>query len=610
MDRKSLRQILISTTALLVVSPVSSAQDPASGLFFDTVDINVVNVEVLVTDKDGQPVKGLRRDDFELFENGQPVEITNFFAIEDQRAIVDDPAAVGEQGLAPEPETRQLSLVIFVDNANIKPQTRNQIFANLRTYLEGGLAADDQVMLVSLDDRLEVVHEFTADAAVLASSLGRLEKAVGKGNRIDSQVRILLREMENIPLYSSGGGGLSLDSTSPEYTESRALKTARDVRQISDQLYRRGKGTTEILGEFSDSLAGLPGRKAILYVSDGISMRPSGPLAQSWLNKFEDWALDNGRTTMVGEVSNLISLDLDLSKSFTDLTERASSNRVAFYPISAKDSGIVGSHVSAEFSGGSGSSSRGVRTSDVASLDQTLRQASLLQMAADTGGLAFTNTTNIGKLLEAVKHDFRTFYSLGYSPQKLADGENESFRKLKIKVRGRRLSVRHMKGYKQKDPLEHLSQLTLAACHYGTVDNPLGIELDPGQHHPGEKKGQFLVSVLVKIPFSRLLLLPEEEHHSGRVSMYVVVRDPNGGMSPMRRIELPIQIPNEQILAALSQSAAYPLKLELGAGPKRISIGLRDHLARTDATINLEIDVGSDPAPAPTASAEAALGSR
>jgi len=618
MDWKGLRRILISTIALLVVSPASHAQDSASGLFFDTVDINVVNIEVLVTDKDGQSVKGLSRDDFELFENGQPVEITNFFAVEDQRAIGDDLATVGEQGLTPEPETRQLSLVIFVDNANIKPQTRNQIFANLRTYLEGGLAADDQVMLVSLDDQLEVVHEFTADAAILASSLGRLEKGVGKGNRIDSQIRILLREMENIPLHTNdgSGGGLILASTSPEYTESRALKTARDVRQISEQLYQRGKWTTEILGEFSDSLAGLPGRKAILYVSDGISMRPSDPLSQSWLNKFEDWALSNGRTSMVGEVSNLISLDFDLSASFDDLTERASSNRVAFYPISAKDGGMVGSHVSAEFSGGGGSSSRGVRSTDVANLDQTLRQSTLLQLAADTGGLAFTNTTNIGKLLEAVKHDFRTFYSLGYTPQKLADGEQETFRKLKVKVRGQRLSVRHMKGYKQKDPLEHLAQLTLAACHYGTVDNPLEIELDPGQHQPGEKKGQFLVPVLVKIPFSRLLLLPEEEHHSGRVSMYVVVRDPNGGLSPMRRIELPIQIPNEKILVALSQSAAYPLQLELGAGPKRISIGLRDHLARTDATINLEIDVGSDPAPAPaetTATAETAsdaLGSR
>lgn len=606
MFEKSPAATVPTLLVLLALASASWAQDPGGGLFFDTVDINVVNIEVLVTDKDGQPVKGLAREDFELFENGKPVDITNFFAVVDQRAIVEGEAASVAEELAPNPETRQLSLVIFIDDANIQPRNRNQIFANLRRYLDQGLAADDQVMLVRLNDRLEVVHEFTADAEILANSLNQLEKNVGASNRVDAALRVLLREMETTPLLTNTG----IDITKEDYTETRALQTARDVRVLSERLYDRGKATTEILGEFSDSLAGLPGRKAILYVSDGISLRPSDPLVQSWLNKFENWALGHGRATLSGEVSNLISMDYDLGSSFDRLAERASTNRVAFYPIASSTSGFVGSHVSAEISGDSvGTASRGVRSADVKGLDDTLRQGSLLQLAEDTGGIAFTNTVNIGKLLEAIKHDFTTFYSLGYAPQDLTAGDKEPFRNLKIKVRGRKdLSVRHMKGFKQQDPLEHLAQLTLAACHYGAVDNPLEVELDPGQHSPGEKSGQFRVPVMVKIPFSQLLLLPEEKHHSGRVSMYVVVRDPAGGMSPMRRIELPIQVPNERILEALGQTAAYPLDLELDRGPKRISIGLRDHLARTEATINLEIDVGSDLAPVPTAPADAVGG--
>ena len=44
----------------------------------------------------------------------------------------------------------------------------------------------------------------------------------------------------------------------------------------------------------------------------------------------------------------------------------------------------------------------------------------------------------------------------------------------------------------------------------------------------------------------------------------------------------------------MTQTAAYPLRLEMQEGPKRISIGIRDHLADVDATINLDVDIGSD----------------
>ena len=61
-------RILSIILILLFASPLAG-QD----LFFDTVDVNVVNVEVIVTDKDGNPATGLTRDDFEVFEDGKQV---------------------------------------------------------------------------------------------------------------------------------------------------------------------------------------------------------------------------------------------------------------------------------------------------------------------------------------------------------------------------------------------------------------------------------------------------------------------------------------------------------------------------------------------------------
>ena len=80
-------------TALALVAVIAAqegdgAADPASdpaadGIFVESIDVNVVNVEVYVTDKKGDRVTGLGRDDFELFEDDKPVKISNFYAVED-----------------------------------------------------------------------------------------------------------------------------------------------------------------------------------------------------------------------------------------------------------------------------------------------------------------------------------------------------------------------------------------------------------------------------------------------------------------------------------------------------------------------------------------------
>jgi hypothetical protein len=83
---KSLTKIsLLFASALLALltPPVWAAppEPPQKDGFGEAVDVNVVNVDVYVTDKSGQPVTGLHRDDFELLEDGKRVEVTNFEAL-------------------------------------------------------------------------------------------------------------------------------------------------------------------------------------------------------------------------------------------------------------------------------------------------------------------------------------------------------------------------------------------------------------------------------------------------------------------------------------------------------------------------------------------------
>lgn len=582
---------ILSLTALLT-APLQAQED--SSLFFDTVDVYVVNVEVVVTDKDGKPVLGLGRDDFEVYEDGELVEVTNFFAVQSRQAVIgDDSDSVGS--VAPTPETQRLNLVVFIDNFNMRPENRNQIFGKLREYLTRGLDSRDRVMLVSMNDTVQIAQSFTNDLDQILATLDGLEKQTGAHLRFDTQHRMLIRKMQTARLPPQN----ALDPGIFESAEQNASQLAAEVRILAETRFRNVRATIDAIGRFSDSLAGMRGRKAVLYVSDGLPLRGADSLARGWVNKFETWIATEG-ADLRRELQELVMMGgssrYDASNEFEELVEHASANRVAFYPIS-NGGRTARSGVSAEFDSGGTVNGNGPMSQDVLALESQSQDSSLLLLAEGTGGVAFTNTTNIGGLLDRLNSDFASFYSLGYSPD---HGPDDEFHDIEIKVKRPGLEVRHLKGYREKDAASHLQDLTLSALHFDLVDNQLEVRLDPGEQEPG-KGGRFVVPVMVKIPFQKLLLVPQEEFHTARVSLVVIARDEkSGGVSPFQEIELPIQIPNGKILEALTQVAAYPLQLDMKKGRKRISVGVRDHLANIDSTVNLEVNVGESSVDTPS----------
>ena len=588
---------LVAALVLLVAASLP-AQEPASETpqssvpFFETVDVLVINVDAVVQRSDGRPAIGLRRSDFEILEDGVPVELTNFLVVQGRQGIWGDGTGELPEDFDPSqplPETRGLSLVIFIDNLNMAPQNRNLLLDNLSDFIRTSFDSRDRFMIVSLNDEVEVAQEFTNDPELLLATIDGMRKVTGSYGRFDVQHRMLLTQLSRAELPPRPVGPLADGSF--DAAEMNARKLAVEVRILAEQRHRKVRATIDIIGSFTDSLSGMRGRKGILYVSDGIPMRAADSLARSWTNKFEDWAFVQ-RADLQLEMSELrlmeSSTEYDNSPGFKKLVDHASSNRVVFYTIAMK-SRTVGNRVSAEFVGSVSTSGGGARSEDVVALESQSLDLSMMLLASGTGGIAYTRSSNIGSLLERVVQDFDMFYSLGYSPDHGADGE---FHEIEVRVKRPGFKVRTMSGYREKDPISKLQDLTMSALHYDLVDNRLEVRLEP-QVQVARDGGRFLVPVMVKIPFKNLLLLPQEEHHMSQVSLFVIVRDTKtGGVSPFQRIDLPIKIPNNALLQALDQVAGYALELNMKKGPKRIAIGVRDHVANSFATVNLDIQVG------------------
>jgi VWFA-related protein len=553
--------------ACLLAAPVSAAPKkpaPADEPFFGSVDVNVVTVEVFVTDKDGKFVPDLTQADFEIREDGKPVEITNFFVASGAPAA--GPEAAPGAPPAPLPPEQRLYLTIFFDNQTLQPAARNRVLASLKDFVRTRLAPGDQVMVVSYDGpgSMKVRQASTDSPGAVTAVLDEVATAPALG--IDRQVdlRILLRQIENAstPNPRSRNQSDALAQADTLYA---------GIRLYGEQRYQEIRHSLKALGGFVDALAGLPGRKAVLYVSGGMSLRPAETLFQAWQLRF------GSIVRLANFASPLAGFQTDTTTLFREIGERANANRVTFYSLGLP---VVESASTAESSG-----------SEVWTRDQENREIlgltqSLLLVAAPTGGQAAIDPNKPEVLLGQMRYDFDHYYSLGYAP---ADRKKPGNHKIEVKVTRPGLQVRHREGYRDRTTRDRLNQQTMAALLFGTgVENPLDVEVRfEGERAARKNKKEREVSLLVIFPMAKLVLLPQDRVHEGRVTVLLGTRDGEGRTSDITQIDVPVRVPDAQLSAAMGQSVAYRATLLMRPGPHTLVVGVRDEYGNVNSTVTI-----------------------
>ncbi len=531
------------------------------GLFFESVSVNVVNVDVYVTDRSGNRVRGLKQEDFELFEDRKPVAITNFYAVDGGAPVAPPapppvPADAGEPVPTPPPapaasevpEDQELFLVVYVDNFNIRHFNRNRVFKDIRQFLNRNLRRGDQVMLVTYDREIHIRQGFTSDPAIVASALFDIEKISAFGNSADNDRRDVLEDIED-----------ATDSAS----------AAARVRSYADSLYNDVNFTISALKDFVSSIAGLPGRKAILYVSDGVPMKAGEDIYYRLSEKFPEGT------------SILESMTYDNSRAFQEVAAAANANRVTFYTLEA--TGLrVPTNISAE-------NRVSTSSSMVDSVYFSNLQAPLQTLAHETGGQALLNMNVALPGLERVAADFATYYSLGYTPAHTGDGR---YYKLEVKVKGRKgLTVRHRDGYRDKTNESRMADATMSSLLFGFERNPLSVGVEFGDVTRRED-GNFLVPLKIMIPIGKLALVPQAGGQQARARAFIAVMDSKGDTSPVQEAEIPIEIPEAEVKTALQQHYAYTVSLVMRPGQQRVVVGVRDEVGASSSFVRRTIAVG------------------
>lgn len=548
----------------LLLATAATGQPPAepTGRFADELDVEVVNVDVVVSSEDGSPVPDLTAEDFEVLDDGQPVRITHF-----------------AKGNGSTGGTDPLHLVLLFNDAEIPPSDRPAAYAGVRQQLDRLLGAADRVLVARQGAGIQIAQPFTSDRALVEAALDRLQTEP-PGVPADSAARkAVLDEIRFGDAASSSaiGPAPARGGEMQTNTELAAATSLTSVRAYTERRQSETLQSLAALDRLVSALGGLPGRKALLLVGAGYDLRPGESVYQSWLDKYRTTSAARGGGSVDMERSGQ-----DLRDTLRQVAAGASANRVALY--SASPAGL----------GGGAQARPDFRMlSSTASTGETPAQESLRLLTTGTGGLSVFNLEGIDRLAERMDEDLKSRYSLAYPSPHFGDGGDGAWHSVEVRARRPGVRVRSATGYRAKSPDQRTQERAAAALLLDMAENPLDlvVELAEPTRDRDDREGAYTVPVTVKIPLARLMLLPRGGEHQGKLAIFLVTRDGDGNLSPTHKLEAPIRIPNAQMVTAMGQTGSYATSFRVRAGEHRLAVAVRDDVAAVESAVGVDVKV-------------------
>ncbi|HWW61959.1 MAG TPA: VWA domain-containing protein, partial [Thermoanaerobaculia bacterium] len=373
--------VAVAFSTLLTSTP-SHADVPSVG---ESIEVSIVNVDVVVTDKKGKHVRGLTQGDFEIVQDGKPQPITNFAEygqeMSDVTVSVSSPNAP-RAAVAPHPKR---TLVVFVDHFSLKPFEREPLFARVKSMLHEVVRPGDAVMIVSWRSHVVTRLPFTDDRAAIDRTLDQLDRE--SSFVIPDRMVEIENEREWLQEVSEAAAakGFPIDVTNEvPFSGVEAATRARFEM----------KRKVRALNGLMSAMSGIEGKKVLMLLTH----RFSQVAGQEFLIGLE--AAPHPRSGH--------ELEFDMQREIESVAKTANANGVTvymFYP------GGLGNDAAMP------NAARSQRISPTGSRDYVVlanELAAMNQVAEATGGVIGWGAKNIVDLLPSVEEDFDSYYSLAY----------------------------------------------------------------------------------------------------------------------------------------------------------------------------------------------------
>jgi VWFA-related protein len=539
-----MRKALLYMIAVLTLTPAVFAQ-PVS----EAIEVRVANVDVVVTDRDGHPIHGLTKDDFELYENKKLQPITNFFEVRGETPAIEAgganaPAAPSAAAVpAPAFEAPPRSIVVFIDDTSIDPLRRNEAINVIERALTTMLRPGDDAMIVSWNQQTEVLQQFTADRAELSAALAKARKFTTSVNTIPWQ-RNEAVSFANTMIAAVQEGKMSVrEAYSGSVGKARAyaefiLSTERALLKTMIQSIRL--------------LSGVEGKKVFIFVGGELQERPG-------LDVFQ--LIDRLFVGMIRTAPPIIrESDINTTDDLREVSRAANANGVSLYMIDVAD----------RSRSAAGGSLQMPPDTEIEFTQQANTYFSMGRLAWNTGGTVLSGSTNYTVALSNIARDLGSYYSLGYKPSATAGVD----RAVSVKVKRPGAVVRTRGALALKSTDDQMQDRVIANAFHTTLKGDFPVKVDASAPEPFEK-GLFKVKVTLTFP-STLTYLPDGENLSGEYTAFFVTAAPDGSVSAVAKQGQQVNFPANALESVKQNPFTHTTGLILRSGTQSISVAILD----------------------------------
>jgi len=358
------------------------------------INVNLVQVDAVVTDNKGQPVKDLQPEDFEILQDGKPQVITNFsFITLGSRGAAPARKAVAVKGAPPAPPVPaariragevKRTVALVVDDIGLSFESIYQVRESLKKFVDQQMQPGDLVAIIRTGAGIGALQQFTSDKRMLYAAIDHIKyNALGRVG------------ISSFAPLGSGGN--------------------TDVDNERAQIF--SVGTLGAIRYVVDGLREVPGRKAVVLFSENLKL-----------------FRDEGSNRVQDEVRRL--------------TDAANRSSVVIYSIDPRGLQVRGLTAADD--------TRGMSAADIANVpmqrsqDEYDSREGLVVLAHETGGRFFANTNDISGAVKAVMQDTEGYYLIGYHPNAETFDQKTGqpkFHRVAVRVKRPGLRVRSRTGF-------------------------------------------------------------------------------------------------------------------------------------------------------------------
>jgi VWFA-related protein len=441
--------LLLLCLMLVATARTSAQQRPLAPEQTDDVmriSTDLIQTDVMVFDRQGKFVDGLKPEQFELRVDGKPQAISFFERITAGRGEEDALLAAARGGtrvsttqpdVAAKPLDRGRIIFFYLDDLHMAPDSVTRTRDSLTNFVEREMGQNDQVALITATGQLGILQQITSEKTVLLTAIKRLSYrsydlrdsgrtpmtefqalSIVRNNRsvIDYFVEQLAKEMGQ-PLQrrtarstqpiKSAGGSTSNESRLEQMVIARA-------RTMLEQANLVANNTLSTLEKLIRAAAPIPGRKLLFFISDGFFINEQTSQTSQKLPQISDAAARSGTVIYSIEARGLTSGLIPASEKLAyDYTDRLQA----------------------------------VETSAVTEAQQPLHK-----LAVDTGGRALLDTNAIAPGLSKALSETSIYYLLAWRPQH-PEQNGGKFQRIEVSVKGQSdLMVRVRSGFLSEQP--------------------------------------------------------------------------------------------------------------------------------------------------------------